>query len=429
VFSRANTRFKGGSRLALACVAAAVVAVPTAAASLDKGKPKHHPKPRPKVTAVGAVYTESNDQAANTLIGFNRSAKGTLTLRARVATGGKGSAQAVGCGPGCPILDSQNEVVQSTDGRLVFAVNAGSNTVSSFTVTNKGMKLVSQYPSGGVMPENLALHGNLLYVLNVATQNANGTTGNIYGWRVASNGTLTPVGSSQPLANPAPPDRSGDPRAMDFDPSGKLIVVTELAGGFNKGGPPGRIDTFVIGADGMAGAATAYPSQDAFPFGFAFDQNGHLIVSNIHDPVNQNGSGSVSSYGVNTSTGAVTAINTVQTGAFAPCWVEVAKNGKAAYVVNTGAGVAAPVTIVGIGAGGTLSVTGQAASTSGEFARTDESLSRDGKYLYVLAPQVGPGSPSHIDEYRVNPDDTLTLIGATAASANLGVGAGGLSAR
>src|SRR5581483_1435912 len=104
-------------------------------------------KHKPKVTAAGAVYTESNDPAGNTLIAFNRSAKGTLTLRARVSTGGKGSAQAVGCGPGCPILDSQNEVVQSTDGRLVFAVNAGSNTVSSFTVSSKGVKLAGQYSS------------------------------------------------------------------------------------------------------------------------------------------------------------------------------------------------------------------------------------------------------------------------------------------
>ena len=111
------------------------------------------------------------------------------------------------------------------------------------------------------MPENLALHGNILYVLNVATQNANGTTGNIYGWQVSSSGTLTPLGSSQPLANAAPPDRSGDPRAMDFDPTGRVIVVTELAGGFNKGGPPGRINTFLIGSDGKAGAATAYPSR------------------------------------------------------------------------------------------------------------------------------------------------------------------------
>jgi lactonase family protein with 7-bladed beta-propeller len=429
VSSKVNARFKGGSRVALACVAAALVAVPTAAASLDKGKPKHHKKPKPKVTAVGAVYTESNDPTANTLIAFNRSVKGTLTLRARVATGGKGTTQAVGCGPGCPVLDSQNEVVQSTDGRLVFAVNGGSNTVSSFTVSNKGIKLVGQYPSGGTTPENLALHGNILYVLNVATQNANGTTGNIYGWRVASNGTLTPLGSSQPLANPAPPDRSGDPRAMDIDPTGKVIVVTELAGGFNKGGPPGKIDTFLLGSDGKAGAAVAYPSQDAFPFGFAFDHNGHLIVSNIHDPSATAGSGSVSSYNLNTSTGAITPINTVQTGAVAPCWVEVAKNGQSAFVVNTGAGAPALITTVSIAANGALSVAAQTPSQTGEFARTDESLSRDGKFLYVLSPQIGPGAPSHIDAYRVGAGNALALIGATPAGANLGIGAGGLSAR
>lgn len=425
-FRRVSAQLKGRSRIALACGLVCLVAVPGAAAALGKHKPKHKPK---KPQPVGAVYTESNDQAANTLIAFNRWATGKLTVRAHVATGGKGSAQAVGCGPGCPILDSQHEVVQSTDGHLVFAVNAGSNTVSSFSVSTKGIKLVGQYPSGGTMPENLSLHGNLLYVLNVATQNANGTTGNIYGFRVSSNGTLSALGSSQPLANPAPPDRSGDPRAMSFDPTGRVIVVTELAGGFNKGGPPGRIDTFVIGSDGKAGAATAYPSQDAFPFGFAFDNNNHLFVSNIHDPNNMQGSGSVSSYNLSPTSGALTPINTVQTGAYAACWVAVAKNGKAAYTVNTGAGTPAPITITAIAANGALSVTGTVPSTSGEFARTDANISRDGKFLYVLSPQVGPGAPSHVDEYRVNADNSLTLIGATTAGANLGVGAGGLSVR
>jgi len=41
-----------------------------------------------------------------------------------------------------------------------------------------------------------------------------------------------------------------------------------------------------------------------------------------------------------------------------------------------------------------------------------------------------PGAaPSHIDEYRVNKDGSLTLIGATAASANIGIGASGVAAR
>ena len=76
---------------------------------------------------VGAVYTQTNAPAGNSVVVFNRLANGKLKKREAVSTGGKGSTQSVGCGPGCPILDSQTAVVVSKNGKLVFAVNAGSD--------------------------------------------------------------------------------------------------------------------------------------------------------------------------------------------------------------------------------------------------------------------------------------------------------------
>jgi 6-phosphogluconolactonase len=390
-----------------------------------------------KVAGVGAVYTQTNDPAGNSVVVFNRSAKGTLQKREAVLTGGNGSIQSVGCGPGCPILDSQNAVVVSKNGTLVFAVNAGSDTVTSFRETASGLKRVSTVASGGDLPESLALHGNLLYVLNVETANSNGTTGNIYGFRVSPNGRLSALGSSQPLAHLAPPVPAtvppgrADARVIGFKPNGKVIVVTELAGGFNEpGGPPGRIDTFVVGKNGKAGPAVSHPSSDGFPFGFAFDNTGHLVVSNVHDPTGQL-PGSVSTYAVSDS-GAVTPIDTEPSGGVLPCWVVVTNDGRFAYVVNTGAGLPGPVTYFGLSSQGQLTPLSPAApSAAGEFLRTDAALSRDSKFLYVLSPGYGPPgtSPSHIDEYRLGANGSMTLIGSTPAGANLGVGATGLAAR
>jgi 6-phosphogluconolactonase len=384
-----------------------------------------------KVAGVGAVYTQTNDPGDNAVVVFNRSANGKLQKRESVSTGGHGSLQSVGCGPGCPILDSQNAVVVSKSGKLVFAVNAGSDTVTSFRETASGLKRVSQVSSGGDMPESLALHNNLLYVLNVATANGNGTTGNIYGLRVSPNGRLTALGSSQPLANAAPPDHSADPRAIEFSPTGKVIVVTEIAGGFaGPGGPPGRIDTFVVGKKGKAGPAVSHPSADGFPFGFAFDNKGHLIVSNIKNPAGTD-IGSVSTYKV-TNSGDVTWIDTKSSGGVLPCWVVVTSDGRFTYVVNTGAGhpTGGPVNGFRVSASGKLTaLSPAAASLPGEFARTDAALSRDSKYVYVLAPSVGPGSPSHIDAYKRGANGKLTFIESTPAGANLGVGATGLAAR
>jgi hypothetical protein len=406
-----------GRLLALACVAVlAVVGAANAAAD----KPGHH-------QPVGAVYTESNSPAGNSVAVFDRYDDGTLALRQKVSTGGKGSLQSVGCGPGCPILDSQNEVVVSDNGKHVFAVNAGSNTVSSFRETEHGLQLVDQASSGGIMPESIALHDHVLYVLNVATGNANGTTGNIYGLRISHHGQLSPLGSSQPLAHAAPPDHSADPRAIGFDHDGKVIVVTEIAAGFMGPGPPGAIDTFVIGHNDQAGPAVSHPVSDALPFGFAIDGKDRLVLSQLHG-LDPGTIGSVSTYQLSNS-GGVTPIDTKPSGGTLPCWVVVTGDNRVAYVVNTGAGAPAPVNGFGLGNHGALTPLSPAAgSTSGEFARTDEALSRDSKYLYVLAPQVGPGAPSHIDEYSVNRDGSLRLIGATPASANLGIGASGVAA-
>lgn len=374
---------------------------------------------------VGAVYTQTNSPSGNSVVVFNRFANGKLKKRQSVPTGGKGSTQSVGCGPGCPILDSQTAVVVSKNGKFVAAINAGSDTVTSFRMTPSGLKRVSQVSSGGKMPESLALHGNLLYVLNVATENGS-STGNIYGLRISPSGKLSPVGSSRPLANLAPPDHSADPRAMDFKPNGKVIVVTELAAGFAMTGPPGRIDTFVVGSDGKAGPAVAHPTSDALPFGFAFDKRSHLVLSQIRSAATVDGS--VSSYKV-TDSGGVTPISTKPSGGILPCWVIVSNDGYA-YVVNTGAGHPAPVTRFRVSSGGGLTpLSPPTPSRPGEFARTDAALSRGSQFLYVLAPKVGPGNASHIDEYRRIAGGRLKFIGSTQPGANIGIGATGLAAR
>src|SRR5205814_9252694 len=138
VVAQLRSHLTGGLRVTLVCVATiALLGASGAGAGIDKKKPKKKPKPP---APVGAVYTQTNNPSGNAVVAFNRYANGTLKRRQAVSTDGNGSTQAVGCGPGCPIVDSQNEVVVSQDGQLVFAVNAGSNTVSSFRETATGLK-------------------------------------------------------------------------------------------------------------------------------------------------------------------------------------------------------------------------------------------------------------------------------------------------
>ena len=98
-------------------------------------------------------------------------------------------------------------------------------------------------------------------------------------------------------------------------------------------------------------------------------------------------------------------------------------------MVNTGAGPPATVAGFTVSPFGALASLGIVEGPRAEFARTDLTVSRDGKYLYVLAPQVAPPfPPSHIDAFAIGTDGSLTFVGTTPAAAGLGIGASGLAA-
>src|SRR5438034_1284028 len=80
--------------------------------------------------AVGAVYTLTNDAAGNRVVAFDQASDGTLTLEGSYATGGLGSGNGLG---------SQGAVVLSQGNKWLFAVNAGSNEISVFSVDPSGV--------------------------------------------------------------------------------------------------------------------------------------------------------------------------------------------------------------------------------------------------------------------------------------------------
>ena len=139
--------------LGLAAAAAAAVAVPaSASASAPDG-----PSP-----VVGHVYVNDNTKPANTIGAFDRHADGTLTPEA----GSPFAAGGAGTGSG---LASQGALQFSADGRFLIAVDAGSNQISVLRVRSGGsLRLVpgGVVSSRGVLPDSLAVHGDLVYVAN-----------------------------------------------------------------------------------------------------------------------------------------------------------------------------------------------------------------------------------------------------------------------
>ena len=368
----------------------------------------------PSVAAAqrGAVYTQTNTAPVNEVVVFARSAQGTIREVQRVPTGGAGATSTPPFG--FPIIDSQGPVELTDNGRLLFAVNAGSDTISSFRVERDGgLTLIDQESSGGDLPVSLDSHRGLLYVLNELS-------GTISGFYYNARGYMTPLaGSTESLSVPGP---NGVSAQIGFAPSGRGLTVTQR--GTNT------IDTFVLGDDDTPGPAISNPSTGSNPFGFAYDRRNTLLVANagtVQSPPNPMDPaqfiGSASSYS-RAASGELTPRDVEPANGRATCWVVITANGRYAFMTNT---LSSSVSRFLITRNQQLRRVGRTATTS-QGGAADMALSRGSRYLYVLnavEPLSGPMTSS-IDVYRVGRRGGLRHIQSTPS--NLPVGMSGMAA-
>ncbi|MBD0289326.1 MAG: hypothetical protein ICV79_28500, partial [Flavisolibacter sp.] len=192
--------------------------------------------------APGNVYTLSNQVADNRVIVYNRSAKGLLTAAGSYSTGGTGTGAGLG---------SQVALTLSESSQWLFAVNAGSNDVSIFKASDKGLTLTDKEPSGGIMPVSITNFRNWVYVLNA------GGAGSIAGFYLNGNGTLTPIPNSiKPLSS-----NTSGPAQISFNSNGTAVIVTEKA--------TSKIITYNLNRAGVPGTLHQFSSASPTPFGFA----------------------------------------------------------------------------------------------------------------------------------------------------------------
>ncbi|MEP6894852.1 MAG: beta-propeller fold lactonase family protein, partial [Chloroflexota bacterium] len=217
---------------------------------------------------------------------------------------------------------------------------------------------------------------------------------------IGDNGSLTPLAdSAQPLSNHGVGAAPG-PAQISFGSDGSTLVVTEK--GTNS------IDTYKVEGD-IAGAPTTHASSGATPFGFAFDQHDHLIVSEAFGGAAN--ASAVSSYFVhedefNTISPSVA---TTQTAA---CWIAISKNGKYAYTTNTGSG---SISSYSIGADGSLTLLNPVAGSTGiGSGPVDMAFSNNGAYLYTLA-----GGAHTISIFQMSADGSLTSQGIISVPAGV----------
>ncbi|HEV2751859.1 MAG TPA: beta-propeller fold lactonase family protein [Gemmatimonadales bacterium] len=321
-----------------------------------------------------AVYTLTNQVAGNAVAVFTRAADGTLSPAGTVATGGTGTGAGLG---------SQGAVALSSDGRWLFAVNAGSNDVSVLRMGAHGLSLASRTASGGTLPISLTVHGNVLYVLNA------GGDGNISGFSVGPSGALSAIpGSTQALSG-----TNVGPADVAFSPDGRSLVVTEKT--------TGLLDVYDVNDNGVAGGLRSVTSAGGTPFGFAFGIRNLLFVSEAAAP------GSASSYILGREGDPQVVSGVVLTHQGAPCWAVVTNDGRFGFTGN-GSGSVSAFTIAPNGSISLLDANGATAVIAGGV--NDIALSGDSRYLYALGTGAVPG----IHTFRIEPDGHLVALGAVA---------------
>jgi 6-phosphogluconolactonase (cycloisomerase 2 family) len=370
------------NRLGSAVAAAAITAAAaTALAGPASAATAHH-------FAGGgdrAVFVQTNNAAGNQVVAYHRSSDGTLTWAGSYATGGLGGQLS---GSVVDHLASQGSLTYDQQHALLYAVNAGSNTLSVFSVRGDTLRLRQVVRSHGAFPVSVAVHGDLVYALNAE----NG--GSVQGYRVLF-GHLFPIrGSNRALGlDPtATPQFTNTPGQVSFSPSGAQVIVTTKANGND-------IDVFAVHFDGRLSHSPVVNSEPGtVPFGIAFDQAGHLVIAD-------SGTNALASYVLGPD-GTVTLIGSAASTQAATCWV--ARDGSFFFASNAGSASESRYSATG----GNLTLLGQTPTDPGTV---DATVAPGGRFLYVQT-----GGNGIVDEYQVGAGGSLTAVGSVTVAGAVG---------
>jgi 6-phosphogluconolactonase len=324
-----------------------------------------------------AVFAMTNDAQSNSVNVYARNSGGTLSFLHSFDTGGRGS------GGKIDPLGSQGSLVLSQDHNWLFAVNAGSGTLTVFRVFGTQLLLTDEVATDGAEPTSVTQHGNLVYVLNAAGSSS------VSGFYFNA-GQLFPIKNSLQYLSA----NGANPGAVAFSADGQHVLATEKANN--------DVDVFEVQPNGTLSAVTVNHSAGPGAFAVAVAPNGTAIVSETGSGGNTS---AVSSYGIQSNGTLTTVSASVPTDGAANCWNAITPDGRFVYVSNS-----ATSTISGfsIGANGTLTALPGTVVGSNPSGSTnlDIAISTNGKFLYSLDSAAGA-----IGEFAINANGSLTSLG------------------
>jgi 6-phosphogluconolactonase (cycloisomerase 2 family) len=364
--------------VATALTAAAAGAPSAAAAYGGEGHPRggHH-----------AVFVQTDNPAGNQVIAYQRADDGQLTPAGTYDTNGLGGVLA---GSVVDHLASQGSLTYDPRHALLYAVNAGSDTVSVFSVDGDRLALRQVVGSGGRFPVSVAVHDDVVYVLNALDG------GSIQGYTIHDGCLQEEDGWHRDLGlDPnATPQFTNTPGQVGFTGEGSQLVITTKANGSSL---------LVFNLD-RSGAPADTPVTTSLPGAvpFAFVPNGRhgLFLAEA-------GTNAVATFTIHRD-GTATQEAFAATGQAATCWIVGVRD--LLYASNAGS-----ATLTGLRTadrGRQLTVLGNTPTDPGTV---DAAVSTNGRYLYAQT-----GLNGIVDEFAVNDDGSLTRLGSQTVPGGAG---------
>jgi 6-phosphogluconolactonase (cycloisomerase 2 family) len=377
-------------RLAIRVTAAAALAAATTAAAAIAATPAFASVSAPaRADGSHAVFVQTGNTAGNRIVAYRRAGNGTLSPAGSYATGGRG-----GILDGAVVDNTASQGSLGYDPRhgLLYAVNAGSNTVSVFAVHGDRLALRQVLSSFGTFPVSVTVHGDVVYVLNALKG------GSVQGYRVVGGSALVPLpGSHRALGlDPnATPQFTTTPGQVAFPPDGSQLVVTKKGNGSD-------IDVFGVGSlGGLSARPTVNSEPGTVPFAISFDAFGHLVIAEA-------GTNAVSAFRL-ARDGTVSLLDREATGQAATCWVIPV--GSFLFASNAGSPSESGLTT---SASGQLSLIGNTATDPGAVDAAT-AAGPGGRFLYVQT-----GGKGIVDEFSVAGSGALTKIGSVTVPGSVG---------
>jgi 6-phosphogluconolactonase (cycloisomerase 2 family) len=310
--------------------------------------------------ASNQLYSETNT-TSNTIVRMARNAAdGSLTVTDSTSTGGVGTngLTVAGTTAAANSLGSQFAVTTSSDGKTLFAVNAGDNTISAFSIDSTGKLTLLKKNGADDFPNSLGYSKGYLYAAFLGSSQ-------VIAYKVGSDGSLTAVGTKSLAAGGA-----FVPTQVKASPDGAFLLV---------GSKSAAIISYPINADGSLGAAVRNSTENKVdltkdiqvPFDGVFMGNRTYVVADV-------ASASLASYMLKDD-GTLTPITPALTnGQKASCWLSITPNGKWAYVGNGGGSIS----LYSVSTTGVLALVNATAANENINVAGDSWISGDGKYLY-----------------------------------------------